>query len=82
MGFDQWNQRLAARLSPRQAGWVVIGILLVAAVGPWLLGGAMVGGLKGVWFAIQDVGLMAALAIFLMAEDGPPRHHRKSGIRR
>jgi hypothetical protein len=32
MGFDQWNQRFVARLSPHQAGWVVIGLLVGPAI--------------------------------------------------
>jgi hypothetical protein len=37
MGFDQWNQRQAARLSPRACGWLVYGILALCALGPSII---------------------------------------------
>jgi membrane protein YdbS with pleckstrin-like domain len=66
MSFDEWNQRLAARLSPRQAGWTAIGILVMLGIGPYLMVGTWYEGLTGVWVMIQAVGVVAALAIFLL----------------
>jgi hypothetical protein len=77
MSFDEWNQRLAARLSPRQAGWVVIGILVMVGIGPYLMVGAWYEGLTGVWVMIQVVGVVAALAIFFIAMEGSPKRRRK-----
>ena len=77
MSFDEWNQRLAARLSPRQAGWAAIGILVMLGIGPYLMVGTWYEGLTGVWVMIQAVGVVAALAIFFIAMEGSPKRRRK-----
>lgn len=68
MNFDQWNQRQAARLSPRACGWLIYGILALCVLIPIILAGLAAGGLLGIVeafkFAGGAVALLAVMGFF------------------
>jgi hypothetical protein len=59
--FDQWNQRQAARLSPRACGWLVYGILALCVLIPIILAGLAIGGLSGILDAFKLAGAFVVL---------------------
>ncbi len=63
MDFDQWNQRQAARLSPRACGWFFYGILALCVLIPIILAGLSAGGLLGILAAFK----LAGAAVLLLA---------------